>query len=657
MKMKKRIISIVLLPLFALAGCGDWLDVVPENDITTVDTDFETRDEAYEWLKSCYSFLQDPLASKYLNEAFTGSDEVVYSSYLYSTALNAADGNFPGCYIATGLQNSLDPYADYWSKKELSDDYTARSDYYTAITLCNIFIDKIDQVYNMEDREKAEWKTEVMAVKAYYYFELIRHYGPIILVEENIDPNASVEEMKQPRAHVDSCFAAIVRLCDQAAAILPPFNQKETNRRTYFNKEAALALKARALLYAASPLFNGNPDYSTFVNKNGEPLFNPDVDKEKWRLAAEAAEEAIQACLEGGKHLVDDQSSTTDLLTHMRNIEASVQTFNYESDEVLWMIRNNGNADIWSFTLPKLASDNLSTLAGTQLSPSMKMVEMFYTANGLPIDQDPSYNSGNLYALTRETDLAYSEVVASNQDVLVLHTKREPRFYANIGADRCYWRLGRTVDDNYLIEAYQGEEWGLKARRLTSTVPENLSGYWIRKWTCSDANLSTYSSDIQAMGEEPFPVFRMAELYLIAAEAWNEYLDAPDDRVYDNLDEVRERAGIPDVRTSWAMARERNKVNTQAGMRDIIQQEWNIEFAFEGYRFWNLRRWKTAPTEMNEALYGWNVTGSTAASFYNNFQGPVVVKSDLRFVAPRDYFWPIRSEEVLTSGCVQNPGW
>ena len=56
-------------------------------------------------------------------------------------------------------------------------------------------------------------------------------------------------------------------------------------------------------------------------------------------------------------------------------------------------------------------------------------------------------------------------------------------------------------------------------------------------------------------------------------------------------------------------------------------------------------------------LYGWNVTGTTSASFYNNFQGPVVVKSDLRFVAPRDYFWPIRSEEVLTSGCVQNPGW
>ena len=656
MNMKKRIWLIGLLPLFLLTGCGDWLDVVPENDITTVDTDFETRDEAEKWLKSCYVFLQRPLATKIYNEAFTGSDEVVYSSYLYTAANQNYNGLWPGCYIATGMQNSLDPYADYWLNMRATENGTARSDFYTAITLCNIFIDKIDQVYNMENREKIEWKAEVMALKAYYYFELVRHYGPIILVDENIDPNLPVEMMKYPRSHVDSCFSAIVRLCDEAAALLSPFNQKETNRRTYFNKEAALALKARALLYAASPLFNGNPDYSSFVNKDGDPLFSSTIDKEKWRLAAEAAEEAIQACVDGGKHLVDDQSGTTDLLTHMRNIEASVQTFNYESDEALWMVRSDGT-DFWTYTLPKLQSDNTSTLAGTQISPSMKMVEMFYTANGLPIDQDPSYNSGNLYSLTRETDLTYTDVVSLNEDVLVLHTRREPRFYASIGADRCYWRLGRTADDNLLIEAYQGEDWGLKAKRLTSTVPENLSGYWIKKWTSSDAKLTTYSSEIKAKGEAPLPVFRMAELYLIAAEAWNEYLDAPDDRVYDNLDEVRERAGIPDVRTSWAMARERNKVNTQAGMREIIQQEWNVEFAFEGQRFWNLRRWKTAPTELNEVLYGWNVTGTTSASFYNNFQGPVVVKSDLRFVAPRDYFWPIRSEEVLTSGCVQNPGW
>ena len=341
----------------------------------------------------------------------------------------------------------------------------------------------------------------------------------------------------------------------------------------------------------------------------------------------------------------------------MLNIEASTQTYNYTSDEVLWMVKNMGYGYMffWYWTLPNI--DPNYGLSGTQISPSMKMVEMFYTANGLPIDQDPSYNSGNLYAMTRETDVYYTDVVALNRDVLVLHTKREPRFYADIAADRCYWRLGRNVSDNYLVTAYQGEEFGLDGKRLTSTVPENVSGYFMKKWSCSQVRLDNYESDVNAMGDSPFPVFRMAELYLIAAEAWNEYLDAPDDRVYDNLDMVRERAGIPDVRTSWAMARDRNKVTTQAGMREIIQREWNIEFAFEGFRFYNLRRWKTAPVELNENSYGWNVVGSTASTFYNNFQGPVVVKSDNKFVAPRDYFWPIRSEEALISGCVQNPGW
>lgn len=158
------------------------------------------------------------------------------------------------------------------------------------------------------------------------------------------------------------------------------------------------------------------------------------------------------------------------------------------------------------------------------------------------------------------------------------------------------------------------------------------------------------------MGDYPYPVIRIAELYLIAAEAWNEYLTTPDNRVYDNLNEIRKRAGIPTVQESWAMARDKNKVNSQVGMREIIRQEWNIEFAFEGRRYWNLRRWKTAHLEMNENQYGWNVLGDTREKFYNNSR-PVIVNSKNKFVAPRDYLYPIRSEEILISGCVQNPGW
>lgn len=644
----KRLLFLLIIPSVLFAACDKWLDIVPEEDMTTVDTDFETRDEAEKWHASCYSFVQHKVTSVRLNEAFLGADELIACDFLKNSNPSA----YPGIYIAEGFQNSMNPYNDLWSDKSSN----GRIDFYTAINFCNIFINKIEKVYNMEMMEKREWKAEVKALKAYYYFDLVRHYGPIILVPENIDPNVSVEEMKIPRSHVDTCFNAIVRLCDEAAAELPSFNQKASDRRTYFCKEGALALKARALAYQASDLFNGNPDYATFTNKNGEPLFSTEKDKEKWRRAAEAAEAAIEVCLENGKKLVDDQTATTDFQTHMLNIEVSTQTFNYQSDEVLWMVKFKSDGEnFYPFTLPRLNSDNVNSLTGTRIAPTMEMVEMFYSENGLPMNQEPNY--ANRYSITQVNDPKYTDVVAMKEDIPVLHTAREPRFYADIAADRCYWRLGTKITDLHKVEAYQGENFGLKGKRLTSTVPENLSGYWLKKWICSKVALYTYTSGIEAMGIASYPAIRMAELYLIAAEAWNEYLEKPDQRVYDNLDVVRVRAGIPKVRDSWAKAIDKDKVSHQAGMREIIRQEWNIEFAFEGMRFWNLRRWKTAHLTLNSDLKGWNVVGNNKNTFYNNGKEPVVINSKRKFMAPRDYFWPIRSEEILISGCVQNPGW
>ena len=145
---------------------------------------------------------------------------------------------------------------------------------------------------------------------------------------------------------------------------------------------------------------------------------------------------------------------------------------------------------------------------------------------------------------------------------------------------------------------------------------------------------------------------------MIQAEAWNEYLDKPDSRVYDPLDKVRERAGVPKVVSAWkSYSKAPGKVDTKEGMREIIRQENNIEFAFEGHRYWNVRRWKIAHELLNEKQYGWNVLGESARVFYNNFNGPVVVFSKCKFTAPRDYLDPIDAEEILISSMVQNPGW
>ena len=273
--MKKKILIALLLPLFLSTSCSNWLDVVPEGDITTIDSDFETYSGAEDWLQSCYVFLQFPyiLAN---NVAFWGSDEMVADDYLLNSADHPSDLD-----ILAGRQNVLNPYDDCW----FTFDGIKRDDYYTAIVMCNHFITRIDNVYNLEEVDKRERKAEVKALKAFFYFEMVRRYGPVIIVPENLDPNQDVEKLKLPRSHVDTCFNYIVRLCDEAAPDLPNAKQKVSNRKAYFNKEAAMALKARALVYQASDLFNGNPDYANFKNKDGEPLFSDKKDPEKWKRA------------------------------------------------------------------------------------------------------------------------------------------------------------------------------------------------------------------------------------------------------------------------------------------------------------------------------------------------------------------------------------
>lgn len=114
----------------------------------------------------------------------------------------------------------------------------------------------------MPDNEKALWVAELKALKAQLYFELMRRYGPIILVPENIEVNSDIEIMQQPRSPIDTCVNTIVRLLDEAMKVLPPFMQKDQSRWTYHSLESAATLKAQVLLYAASPLFNGNPAYT-----------------------------------------------------------------------------------------------------------------------------------------------------------------------------------------------------------------------------------------------------------------------------------------------------------------------------------------------------------------------------------------------------------
>jgi hypothetical protein len=151
---------------------------------------------------------------------------------------------------------------------------------------------------------------------------------------------------------------------------------------------------------------------------------------------------------------------------------------------------------------------------------------------------------------------------------------------------------------------------------------------------------------------------RLADLYLLYAEAINE-AEGPNGpnsaEMFKYINLVRERAGIPSVQESWdEYSNAPGFYKSQLGMREIIQRERLNELAFEGQRFWDLRRWKTAPAEYAKGIYGWNSAKMSNRALYYK-------KVEIYDVPPfrvRDYFWPIATSDIdVNPNLVQNLGW
>ncbi len=253
--------------------------------------------------------------------------------------------------------------------------------------------------------------------------------------------------------------------------------------------------------------------------------------------------------------------------------------------------------------------------------------------------------------MNRETNTEYIEIVDMSKDVLNLHLRREPRFYANIAADGNYWRFDNS---NTLVTPYRNTGMGTEYDRFNDpATPQNITGYWAKKYLAQDENMA-YMPDLRIF---PFVALRLADLYLMQAEAWNEY-QGPSEKVYDAIDIVRDRAGVLPIRQAWSQySTAPTEVLNQDGLREAIHRERMIELVFEGHHAWDLRRWKKAHLYLSTPQLGWNVMGTDARSFYNNFEEPSTVWSKVQFIAPRDYFWPISSEETMIANIKQNPGW
>lgn len=634
MKNKFSLFILTVILTFS-SGCNGFLDVTPDN-IATIDYAFRLRSTAERFLFTCYSYMP---SDAYLNEnpALLGGDE------LWRVGTRT-DNTW---MIARGNQRVVDPYVNAWQGGN------GAKDLYQGIRECNVFLENIGLVPDMMDSEKKRWTAEVKFLKAYYHFYLIRMYGPIVLIKENLPISASPDEVRIPRSPVDVCFDYVVQLLDEAEPDLPEKIDFEVSELGRITKGIALSLKAKVLITAASPLFNGNSDYKGFVNKDGTPLFNTTVDPEKWQKAALACKEAIEFCESQGHKLYEyrpqfsqyDLSDTTLIQLTIRN------AFNEKwNSEVIWANTNSMVNGLQANAHPRGLDPNLvgNGSAPGDIAPPLKIAELFYTDHGIPINEDFSWDYNNRLRLKIS---GYEERFNLKQGYTTvrLHFNRENRYYASLGFDGGIWYgQGRYDDqkDNLLF---------VSCKKGQPAAPINLdaystTGFFPKKYTHFQ---SVVGAEQNFTPENyPWPIIKLSDLYLLYAEALNES-SGPSEDVYHYLDMIRARAGLPGVAESWNnFAKNPNKYKTQEGLREIIQRERTIELIFEGQRFWDLRRWKTAIRELNNPITGWDLDQETAEGYYRE---RLIFNQTFR---TRDYLWPLNENTILANPTlVQNPGW
>jgi hypothetical protein len=647
--------GLLLVLLLGSLSCREYLDIVPDDTIT-LDDFFSRKEMAWNALAKVYSYMPDDPHTQ--NTSWTLGDEWIgrIDQNINTEALRAIR-------LMRGLQNTEDPLLATWSGK---DDEADKKSLYMGIRSANIFLSYIDMAEDMTETETAEWKAQVKFLKAYYHFLLLRQYGPIVIADAPVDLDALSEELFQKRSKVEDCLDFIIRLMNEA---IPDLKERASiNDLGQVDRVSAVAIKARVLLFRASPFLNGNREYyGDFLDSDGQPFFPLEYKAEKWQDALTAVNEAITLCEGNGLGLYnyDRAPYIYDREDYLLN-SGKIQTLY----DLRMVIADPWNKElIWGQTYDPGPDGLLATTSNIRLpdeydgehgsgytdqtlAASYRMLERYYTKNGIQPSEDLTFDFEGKYDLV--TTPGVSDSVAYNPlrgflqpgvKLVKLYLDREPRFYANLGITGGYWRAHAVrINTMMLSNSYGGYVSGYSNNFLCTGIgvqkfvhPESKSNHWVRVIRC------------------PYPIIRMADLYLMKAEILNE-IEGPSQRVYDEINKIRRRAGIPDVETVWAdasLVRTPGKHLNKDGLLEIILQERSIEFAFEGgNRFWDMHRYRKAMSEFSSPILGWNYTAADAEKFF-----VTGLKQTRRFLA-RDYLWPLSlKERNVNSNLIQNPGW
>lgn len=650
----KTIAGTLLGVMLGFSQSCDFLEIDQYiNDLPTLDSVFLRRETTMQYLANVYGFLPDG-GSPQQAPWTPVSDECLCTYQDGSSAYYS--------YFSNNNMSSHSNYFDRWAH------------YYQGIRNASVFLRRVSECEELTPIQLKEFIGEAHFLRAYFYFELMKEYGPVALAPENGYPlDAPMSELLVPRNSWDECVNFVMKDLTAAVENLP-----QDRMSTDFGKPtrgAAYAVMSRLLLYSASPLFNGNTAYTDFVDRNtGEPYINPVYDDSKWAQAAWAARQVI---LSGNYDLyhVDADEDTPAL-------PASFS----EADKADFPAGAGGIDPLKSYSQlfngTVLASDNKEVIFGRsssaitewvhQMAPyfmgdrgsacfniTQKLVDAYYMVDGhTPEDASTEYPYDNLAESTEINFSGYKIPQGTNG----WYINREARFYATVGfCNSYYYGISTTGDMKnfecrfYLDDPKNGKDF---VQSNSSTTDKYcMTGYLCRKFLHNEDNFQKNG----IVRHKIWIDYRLAEVYLNYAEALNElkeshtvngtaYSRNPEEiRKYFNL--VRYRAGLPGMTAAEAGSYEK--------VRDMIRRERMIELAWEGHRYFDVRRWKIADKEENEPIYGVDINQKEAnkAQFY---QKVVVREKDYTYksFSRRQNFWPIPNAEIVRNpNLVQSPGW
>lgn len=618
-------------------SCSDYLDVVPDN-VATIEYAFRMRATAERYLYTCYSYLPND-GNQNQNVGRMGADE-------FWLANNYSRNSF---IIAKGGQNANAPILSPW--------YGTKN-CWEAISQCNIFLENIDKVPDMTSSEIRQWKAEVKFLKAYYHFILFKHFGPIPINDVNLSIDSPTEIVRVFRKPVDEVVQYISNLMLEAAEDgLPDKVLDENSELGRVTRSVALGMRAKVLVYGASSLFNGNKAYSNLKNPDGTSLVNQNYERQKWVDAASACKLAIDVAHEMGYKLFDfeptqqSQGITEELRIQMNCRGTLTEKWN---TEIIWANSNSRTEDLQKWTAPRALNASQRTYTGSNgsLGASLNAAYLFYTKNGVPLDEDITRVFSARLNLRTATNNDLKHTVKVGYTTVDFNFDRESRFYGSLGFDGGIWYGNGKYNptDLYWLEMKMGQFLGKEQEGW-----HPVCGYFVKKY-CNYTNTPT-SSNVYSVQDWPWVLLRLADLYLLYAEALNESNESEEVTVRNEvlfyLNEIRKKAGLKSVEESWTTySKNPNKWTTKKGLSEIIQRERAIELMFEGERFWDLRRWQTAPFILNQNIIGWDVDQDLTDNYYRE---RVLFSQKFSF---KDYLWPIRQSDLqINSNLVQNPGW